>query len=225
VTTYLRTVCTFPHSTGLPEDAVVNTFSWIGTNGGGRTADAAVITTGLNTFYAAVKSFLSSQYAWNSGTYEYIDMADGQPRIPFKTDSAALGTLSTTNSDMPAEISLCCSYRATPTSGLNSRRRRGRIFLGPLQFGAGDWPVQASVNVDSIATAFSALLTLTNVSLAVYSRYTHHDVPVGDNIADYPDEVPSLLDDAFVPATQVWVDNAWDVQRRRGPKATYRKTI
>lgn len=226
MTTYLRTTCTFPHSTGLAEDAVVNTWSWIGNNVSGRAGDAAVIKTSLDAFYGAVKAYLSSQYAWNSGTYETIDMQDARPRVPFDVVGAALGTLSTTNNDLPYETALCVSMRGALVSGLNRRRRRGRVYVGPLQLAAGDNP-QGPANgiVDTFATAAAALLTASNVDLAVYSPYTHHDVPVGGDIKDYPDEVPALLDDSFIPVTTVWVDNSWDTQRRRGVKATYRKTL
>jgi len=225
VTDYLRTICTFPHSTGLPEDAVVNTFSWIGNHAGGRDSSASLIKTALDTFYAAVKTYLSSQYSWNSGTYEHIDMSDAKPRVPFASQTAALGTLNTAANDFPSEVAWCCSMRGATGSGLNMKRRRGRIYLGPLQFNSLDLPIQGSATTDAVATAFAALKTVTQTKLAIYSPYTHHAVPVGQNIKDYPNEVPSLLDDSFVEVVAVWVDNAFDTQRRRGVKSTYRKTL
>ena len=97
--------------------------------------------------------------------------------------------------------------------------------MGPLQFNSLDLPIQGSATTDAVATAFAALKTVTQTKLAIYSPYTHHAVPVGQNIKDYPNEVPSLLDDSFVEVVAVWVDNAFDTQRRRGVKSTYRKTL
>lgn len=221
---HIRCTATFPHSTGLPEDAVVNTWAFSAPDGSGRDVVAGLWTTALNNFYGTIKNNLSSAYAWNSGTYEYIDMADGKPRVPFQTDSAALGSLSTSGYDLGPEFAICLSFRGSRGSGLNAKRRRGRVFLGPLQIGAVDQPGIAQNTVDAIAAAGNTLKATAGLTWSIYSPYTHHDVPVGDNIRDYPNEVPAKLDDAFVPVDAVWVDNAWDVQRRRGTKATYRKT-
>lgn len=223
--TYLRATVTIPHNTGLPEDAVINTWSWVGNAALGRATDATNITSALNTFYTAIKAYLGSTHAWNSAIVDFVDMQDARPRVPFATGALALGTLSSTNNDLPYETALCVSMRGALVSGLNRRRRRGRVYIGPLQIGAGDNPQgPANAIVDTFATAAAGLLSATDADLAIYSPYTHFGVPVGEDIKDY-DEIPSQLDDAFVPVEAVWVDNAWDTQRRRGVKATYRKTL
>lgn len=228
VATYLRCFQTVPHSTGLPEDSVVNTWAFIGNNAGGRNADAAAINGALDTFYTALKGSLSSAYAWNSGVRDFIDMQDAKPRVPFYTGAVTLGTLTTTENDLPAEVAVVLSFRGARGSGLNAARRRGRVYLGPLQRPSGDIPIFSNTVVDSWAGHANTLksnLAAANVTWAIYSPYTHHGVPVGEDIQDYPLELVDQLDDAFVPVETIWIDNAWDVQRRRGPKATYRKTL
>lgn len=231
--TYIRTICTFPHNTGLPEDAVVNTWAWIYTGAGTRDSAATTIETALNGFYGAIKAYLSGQYAWNSGTYEMVDMADGKPRVPYSTKSAALGALSTAAYDFPHEVAVCLSFRGARASGLNAARRRGRVYVGPLQAAALDQVNTGTTMADLIANSGRAMNTAaaaSDVTHAIYSPYTHHDVPVGERLRDDPPgtpvfpENPAKLDDSFVPVETYWCDNAWDVQRRRGPKATYRKT-
>lgn len=224
MTTYLRVITTVPHSTGLPEHAVVNTWSFLG-NSATREIDASTIGVGLTTFYTAVKAYLSSQYAWSSGVHEFIDMSDAKPRVPYTTRTmATFGANTTSSNDLPPEVALCISMSAAPGSGLNARRRRGRVYIGPLQLADGaDRPTLANAIVDAFAAAAQDLMDLTNVELAVYSRSTHYGVPVGGDIKDYS-ENPSLLDDSYSQVASIWVDNAWDTQRRRGLAASYRKT-
>lgn len=222
---YIRCTATFPHSTGLPELAVVNTWSFITVGATTRDGAATDWTTNLNSFYSAIKSILSSTIAWNSGTYEYVDMGDAKPRVPYKTDAAVLGTLSTTNSDAPPEVALCLSFRGATGSGLNAKRRRGRVYIGPLQLPGTDVWSPANATVDLVANAATNLTIDTYCTWAIHSPSTFHDVPVGGKIEDYPDEVPALLDDSFVPVAAYWVDNEFDTQRRRGVPATYRKTL
>ena len=222
---YIRCKATFPHSTGLPELAVVNTWSFITVDPATRAGAATDWTTNLNTFYSGIKSILSSTIAWNSGTYEYVDMGDAKPRVPYQTDAAVLGTLSTTNSDAPPEVALCLSFRGATGSGLNAKRRRGRVYIGPLQLPGTDVWSPANATVDLVANSAASLMTATYHKWAVYSPSTHHGVPVGGRLEDYPDEIPSQLDDAFTEVVARWVDNAFDTQRRRGVPATYRKSL
>lgn len=225
VTLYLRCIATFPHANGLPRDSVVNTWAFTAEDVVTREGAATDWTTAMNAFYGAVKTWLSSQYAWNSGTFEYLDLADDRPRVPFKTDSAALGSLSTANSDVSPELAVCLSFKGAPLSGANARRRRGRVYVGPLQLSGTDtWSPQNSM-VDSIATAGAGLITPTSHTWCVYSRSTHYGKPVGEPINEGDAEVPDALPASFTPVTTVWVDNAFDTQRRRGVGATYRKTI
>lgn len=214
---------TAPHNTGLPEDAIVNTFSFIGVDPLDRAGVATQAKVLLDAFYGAIKTNLSSSINWAGNTLEFIDMADGKPRVPYSTTSVAFGTLTSSNYDMPSEVAICLSMRAATGSGLNAKRRRGRIYVGPLQGGALDQNSVLTAVVDQIAAAGAALRASATCKLAVYSPYTHHAVPVGENIRDYPLEVGALLDDSFNEVVLTWVDNAWDIQRRRGPKSTYRK--
>lgn len=223
---YIRCVATFPHASGLPSLAVVNSWALISVDPATRAGAATDWTTNLNSFYGGIKTILSSAIAWNSGTYEYIDMADAKPRVPFQVDTANLGTLSTSNIDMPPEVALCLSFRGSTGSGLNAKRRRGRVYIGPLQLSVATEPIApTNASVDLVATSAAALMTATYHKWAIYSPSTHHGVPVGGKLSDYPDEVPALLDDSFVEVTSRWVDNAFDTQRRRGVPATYRKTL
>lgn len=231
VTLFLRCQFTVPHDTGLPEDSVVNTYAFTAEDVVTAGGAAIAFTTALDLFYTTIKNNLSSQYNWDQAEVEFINMADERPRVPFYTAPCAISGVATTWNDYPAEVAICMSMRGTTASGENARRRRGRVYIGPLQRVAGDTPDIVSTTVDEIAAAGKVLKDTALVDLCVYSRYTHFAVPVGRNIDERDeagnrvfDEVPDALPASFVPVTHIWVDNAWDTQRRRGPKATYRKT-
>jgi len=221
---HYRVQVNFPHVTGPPADTIVHT--WACKAVGAATPDAVAddFAGGLTLFYTAIKSFLSSQYKWDTGEAEFIRLEDDKPRYPVETRLVTVGTKSTTNYDWPPEVALCLSFRGVQTSGLNMARRRGRVFLGPLQGSSDDWPTAAGSYRSTIVAAGADLRDdLTDSIWCVYSRHTHYGVPVGGNIKDYS-EVPANLDASFVPVTVVWADDAWDTQRRRGTPASGRVT-
>jgi hypothetical protein len=93
---------------------------------------------------------------------------------------------------------------------------------------------QHSATVDLIANTAKSEILDENDDLvwAIYSESYHRNVPVGGNINEVDDngdrvypEVEGLLAYSFAEVGVIWVDNAWDTQRRRGTAATYRKTL
>lgn len=216
----------FSHDSGLPEDAVVNVWHYMASGSTDRGTLALDFNAQLDSFYTTVSAYLSDDYDWNAGLVKHIDFTDDKPRLPFTTTTVSAGAGSSSKNRLPSEVAICLSFQKTAVSGENQRRMRGRIYLGPLMFDAGDYMGMATGIADFIAgaadTAFFGGSSLT--TLAVYSPYTHHTVPVGEDIKDHPDEVPDALPASFHAVDKLWVDNAWDIQRRRGLKATYRKT-
>lgn len=219
---FIRVQATIPHATGLPEDAVTNSFAIRPAGANTRQQAADAFHTELIAFYTAVKANLSAQYGWANIQTEFVDLLDDKPRLPFSTQTGSVGSFVSTLFDLPAEVAICCTLTATINSGDNPRRRRGRFYLGPLQNGSADLPLVPASLVSTVATALGALIVNPTYTMCVYSRYTHHGVPVGENIKDYPDEIPDALPSSFSDVSAGWVDNAWDTVRRRGVKATSR---
>lgn len=222
---YIRCKATIPHSSGLPEYAVVNTWSIISTDPASRQGAAEEWVLRLEAFYAAFKNYMSSEYPMQGLTYEFIDLGDAKPRVPFHTALTAITAQASSLNDLPPEVSLCFSFRGATGSGLNAKRRRGRVYIGPLQIAAADSAAPTNTLVDLVAGAGANLEGSTYCQWAIHSPSTFHNVPVGGRLEDYPEEVPALLDDSFTPVTHYWVDNAWDTQRRRGKVRTYRKSF
>lgn len=103
----------------------------------------------------------------------------------------------------PNEVAICLSYAAVDNPDASTPRRRGRIFIGPL--GAG---------VVGTARPSSAL------------RSTILDF--GDGLAqvgsgiDATWKMRSNADNDYYKIESIWVDDAWDTQRRRGLAPTLR---
>ena len=202
--TYLAVV-TLQASSGVPADNVINTHH------------LNVITTGAQAraaFNIAAEAFYQDVAAWFSNlllvtghTIEYYDLDDPQPRQPIATYTFDFSGALPGNS-LPAEVACVVSSRAAYESGSPPARRRGRFYLGPFQGNAVEvtGKIKNSV-VDDIATA---------------AQTFYQAVDAGGNAEAV---VYSQVDGVGRPIVQTWVDNEWDIQRRRGGIATYRNTL
>ena len=226
---FILSKVTIPHVNGLPADAVTNSFALVPAGSATRADASAAFSSELDGFYTSLAAFLSTEYTWNAMGVEYVDLLDARPRLPFSFGVIAGPNTTTANYNLPAEVSCCLSLVGSVASGQNPRRRRGRVYVGPLQMGAQDMQMTGTPLPTAVANAGAALMVNPAYTLCIYSRYTHYGVPVGRRI-DEKDangnpryvEVPDFLPASFVPVTGVYADNAWDIQRRRGPKPTTR---
>lgn len=223
---HYRAQVIIPHDNGLPADSIVNTWHYLGDDAVSDAVNAADFEAQLDAFYTSfVPNFASSVMDWSNIVTKHTVFEDNPPRIPFMESTISPGTPNGAAYDWPNEVAIVLSMEAQRLSGVNMRRRRGRVYLGPLAFAATDLSILPSGSADFIANAADTAFFGSNLtSLAVYSPYTHHAVPIGGDIKDYPDEVPSQLLLSFHEVVKVWCDNAFDTQRRRGAKATYRKS-
>jgi hypothetical protein len=104
----------------------------------------------------------------------------------------------------PEETCLCLSVRGAPPAG---PRKRGRIFLGPL-------------NVDAVLVASTT--NPTRPSQALRDNVLLHAKKLVDT-ADIEWCIRSTRpSENYVPIVSGYVDNAFDNQLRRGPDATER---
>lgn len=225
---FVRAQVTIPNDSALPRDSVVNTWSFRVPGSLDGDLYAADVKSRLAGFYSAWGASISSAYNPGGATIKLFDFGESQPRIPFYESALTITGATTTSNDMPNEVALCLSFEGDRLSGFNQRRRRGRVFLGPFQIAAGDYEHITNSFVDALMTAANTWLLDPGgtylADWAVYSPYTHHDVPVGEKLnPDTMPEVPLLLNASFVQVTKTWMDNSWDTVRRRGVEATYRK--
>lgn len=232
---FYRVTIAIPMDSGLPNDTVNNVWSFMNLQSSvDRTSDSESIQGRLAGFYDDLANRFSSRVDLNSSTITVIDMLDSAPRVPVFQDDLGTGAEQSANMDFPPEVALCLSFKAAPGSGLNPRRRRGRIYLGPWQSSSTtDYAEILAADVTLVMAAATTNIADNNddVVWAIYSPYTHHAVPVGRNINEEDEngdkvfpEQSGLVDDSFSAVATYWMDNAWDTQRRRGTKATARTT-
>lgn len=154
----------------------------------------------------AIKGLFPATVATTAHVAKIYDLDDPEPRAPILQQNWSLGTAASGNA-LPSEVSLCLSYEGARVSGQDQKRRRGRMYLGPLDTGtctAAGRPEPAGIT--TIQNAFLAFLVDMDAANAVFGVYSRSN------------------DVLVVPAT-AWVDNAFDVQRRRGLDATERNTL
>jgi hypothetical protein len=215
----LRATVTIPRVTGVPEDAIVNTWHFDGDDGNTDAAYHSAVNTMLTTFYQAVDTYLSDLVV-TPARLKIYDMRDPTPRVPeFETDIAL--TIGAGTQVLPAEVAVALSYQAAPVSGQSQARRRGRIFLGPIKLGAS---VEATGDVRPDATMRGAIAAAADVLVdglalagtgsmkwALFSPTTRAS--------------GATLDDSFHDVASGWVDDAFDIIRKRGAKPTVRSTF
>jgi len=203
--TLLRCQVVIPADNADPADVVVNNWGFIAIpHDAGTWAEIKAM---LKGFYDAWSSHRSSLYVWENTRIKAYDMDAPKPRVPLHDESLGLVASAGTTS-LPQEVALCLSFQAAKGSGLNQRRRRGRVYLGPFvtNTNQGTTGRPDSTFHTAIVTAAQTLLNTSNTSAGV--AWCVISEATGAPIANGVDNG--------------WVDNAWDIQRRRGNEASSR---
>jgi hypothetical protein len=132
-------------------------------------------------------------------TVKMYAMNDPQPRRPRGIAVRQLGAAQPAN--YMQEIALCLSFTGTR----NLPRERGRLFLPHVKISntqAAVRPAQADRDQAAALVPILANLGGVNVDWSIYSPTDHKTTTVKN----------------------WWVDDEWDIQRRRGGRATTRST-
>lgn len=194
----LRALVTIPMDSALPEDSVTNSL-YFDSPGVDFPTNMTDLTTALTAFYQAVDGYMSVRCN-NPATIRYYNMDDPTPRTPLREDTM---TLTYGTATMPQELAVCLTFQGAKVSGQPQARRRGRIYIGPLSTTGVTDDRPAGVLISALGTA------ATNLASAAFA-------------AGVPWHVRSEVSGTSVPVTDGWIDNAIDVQRRRGVRATAR---
>lgn len=202
-------IVTIPMLSGNPKDSAVMTWAF---NGSDSAEDIAIEASDrLFDFYTltatgAVSSpldYFSNEIDAASASMKWYDIEAPEPRVPVFFIDSGLGSPDPVQAiDLPSEVAACLSFRAELVSGQPAARRRGRVFLGPLNAGAGPGSGPDGGFRSDVARAATELLdkNTANCSWGVWSR----------------------VDGAVRTVVAGYIDNAWDTQRRRGTEATVR---
>lgn len=219
-------VVTLTKDSNLPADAVQNTFTF-GTPGGATSTEIADIKTALTAFYntattsgPTLASFLSQSINQNTDAcqmefYNLDGHQDGTPHgSPISTTTWTITTTGTAS--LPSEIAAALTFHSNYGSdvefaGDGSRPRardRGRVYIGPLSTTAvgTDGTTHEVYLVSGFITALcQTAARLRDDAATVWSQWSRAAAEVN-------------------PVTAGWVDDAPDIQRRRGTKARARTT-
>lgn len=213
----LRAMVTLAKDSNLPADSIVNTWHFDTDTADTPTeghptivAEAEEVIDRLQDFYIAIGPYLGTLIT-GAVNIKVYNLSDPKPRPPV---AEADSVTTPTTASLPSEIALCLSFAADSEAGAVRARRRGRVYIGPMatSSSSGDsaGEVRPSVaQLNGIRDAAAALLARNGggITWAVYSPTT---------------DATGSLDDAFNDVTHGWVDNSYDVQRRRGQKSTLR---
>ena len=205
----IRGIVTLGRDSALPEDQVVNVFHFDASGPTGGQLDD--IADHLITFYKdvnttparSVASFLSSDLS-GSIVVKLYNLSDTVPRAPV-LEVATTMTVGTGQS-LPAEVALCLSFQGAPLSGQPQARRRGRVYIGPLDI--------ECLTTDPVGRPVQEFMDTLGASA--------DRMQTDSNASSTPWGVLSVTDNQLVEIVDGWVDNAFDTQRRRGEAATVR---
>jgi hypothetical protein len=214
----IRAQVSIPMATGLPKDTVVNTFHFDDDDDPIAAWSDSIdwAHSMLTTFYQAIDDAVFPNTVGTTATVRYYDMREAEPRVPKDTRTITL----TPSSDdpLPHEVAICLSFKAVTSSGENPRRRRGRVYLGPVKKTACNFQGRVgSLTYTAIA----------NAAAAMEGGFSHPASPGLDMkwaIYSPTTDATSSIDDAFHDVADGWVDDAFDIQRRRGVAASTRTT-
>lgn len=195
----IRIMSSIPQVTTTYEGtpATVNTwyFKNIGTSTPSESAADAI--GWLKTFYEAIDGLMASSRLGNPQTFKAYSLDDPEPRSPIVEDTHTLTYSGSTSG--PSELACCLSYRGTYVSGVNKGRKRGRVYLGP-------W---ASAQLDGVTGRPTTTLTST-INTAAGALLTSSQASTDTVWVVY-----SAVSDTSTNVTGGWVDDNWDIQRRR----------
>lgn len=188
----------------FPANYVTNSLCFGGSDPIG---DHTAITAAIRTFYGALgASNLSNSIATTGHEVKYYDLPGVKPNYPVIEDTFALPA-APSGSPLPSEVAICISFHGPRTPGFPQARRRGRIYIGPLGSGANTSGRPSAGTI----TAFTVAATAFKTAIAALP-------------SDTTWAVWSTVDQTAVDISAGWVDNAFDVQRRRGIEETSRTT-
>jgi len=217
----IRSTVSIPRDTALGEDVSTNTFFFkhLGDPLNVTPAELDSITEALRRLYDVpappsaerVSLYFSTLNQSPATVRHYVVPPPGSPAgVPLRTDAMVLTFPASTPA--PEEVAIAMSYRETPVPGVNIKRRRGRIFLGPLSITpwASDGTRIRITEVARLAIARSG------------ARFANEIANIGPG---WRWVVYSRADNLGYTVQQVYVDNALDTIRSRGGAPTDRSLV
>lgn len=206
---------------GLAEDISTNTFHFRKPAGVDYATAAGSIRPVLSHFYNQVATGATNKisgYLANglkTGTNQaevasYDGSIPPNTRVPTITQFTLGAPLS--GSELPTEVAVCASFKAVEAGVAPFAQQKGRVYLGPLCLSAG------SVSLGAFRPDGTFLVDITKAMQKLQA-----DIQALGTGYDWC--VYSPTGNALYVVTSGWVDDAFDIQRRRGVRAASRITV
>lgn len=153
---------------------------------------------------------------------DWYDLDEAPPRVPVHVYD---NTITPGGASLPSEVAAVLSMHGPFVSGSDPARRRGRIYVGPLSTGA----IVTTAGVTRLESGF--MTAVRRSARAALNAFDANAIFVWSVVSSgardntnqsIPYEDRPLLPRQVVPVVGGWVDNAIDIQRRRGEAATVR---
>lgn len=237
-----RAQVTVPLDGLLPEDYIVNTWHFDDDDDPIAVEDDTRdwVMDMLTTFYQSIDGVIFPAQVLSPLTVKLFDMTDAVPRQPLYIEE--IPVTPTLDNMLPAEVAICLSFKGQLVSGQNPAHRRGRVYLGPIaetaQSFSGSQSRPGSIVRDAIRDAAAVMQQGIEhpaspgfrARWSIYSPTWHlgRDATPANPDTGWPGSPaipPHAIGEAFNDVLTGWVDDSFDTQRRRGPKATVRDTF
>ena len=172
--------------------------------------DLPLVGAAIKAAYDLWRPQMGSNVRQTNHVTKFYNREDPEPRAPVLTYTWSLAA-APAGTNLPPEVSLCCSFQGDLMSGQPQSRRRGRNYL--------PFPSSAALGVDGRppAGAITAAVAWGD-SLLEFSKSSSEHTWVVASSFGVPGEFDTII-------TNGWVDNEFDTQRRRGRDATARTTF
>lgn len=182
-------------SSGLPEDVFINTLHY--------EVNAPDTVEGtcddIAAAYLAVDQIIDSLV--NGMTIKVYEPGANPGGPTFTKDYVFAGS----GSNGPTEVAICLSYATVDDPNASTPRRRGRIYVGPIgPAGTNGNRVTPGIRANVLALG-QGLASAGNASNTTWLMYSESD-------------------GVYTKIESIWVDDAYDTQRRRGLAPTLRDT-
>jgi hypothetical protein len=176
-------------------------------------SDSGIITAEFDAWNTAIKTFYDTAYSagalrgmTQSGhIVKFYNISNPAPNYPVYETTFSLAT-NPAAVEMPQEVALAVSYKNNTNNTVLRARRRGRIYIS-------GWTEAANSAGRPSSTAYQFLAQ-------GYKDYCDDVNVIGGLTA----VIYSRVQDITNNVEEVWCDNEWDTQRRRGGKSTTRQT-
>lgn len=200
----MRILCQviMPRDTLIPADTAINTWAFATPSSTYDPDEIDAIGAALDGFYNEFAICLAGNHAADSWRIKAYNLADPEPRTPIADELMSEKPVAEGN-PFPAEVAVCLSFRGPFVSGEPNARRRGRVFLGPLDGSMSHSDAGAIRPAPLVFEKAGDALLEFGLALG----------PLG-----ITHSVWSRADDTLYPVVEYWMDDAFDTQRRRGER-------